>query len=149
MTEMIEAVTSENPGESRIVVGVDGSEGAQRALEFAAHEAARWGALLQVLCTYEIPAMTTWVVVPMESFEEAATSIVSDALDRVHALEPAVVTKGEVMLGEPGASLIRASRDASLLVVGCRGRGELACLVLGSVSEHVVHRARCAVTVVR
>jgi nucleotide-binding universal stress UspA family protein len=135
--------------ELRIVVGVDGSECSDRALEFAAHEAARWGALLHVVGTYEIPSNSGWLVVPLGPFEEAAAANVSSALARVHELEPAVVTKGEHVYGFAGNLLVEESKGASLLVVGSRGRGEVASLVLGSVSEHCVHHATsCPVTVV-
>jgi nucleotide-binding universal stress UspA family protein len=135
-------------GELRIVVGVDGSECAERALEFAAHEASRWGALLHVVSAYEIPPDAGWVVVPMEPFVEAALASVDSAVTRAHELEPAVVTKGEHTHGFAGKVLVAASRGASLLVVGSRGRGEFRSLVLGSVSEHCVHHASCPVTIV-
>jgi nucleotide-binding universal stress UspA family protein len=140
---------SANGGELRIVVGVDGSECSDRALEFAAHEAARWGALLHVVSAYEIPPNAGWVVVPLEPFEEGAAASVKDALARVQELEPGVVAKGEHVHGFAGTVLIEESHGASLLVVGTRGRGEMASLVLGSVSEHCVHHAAgCPITVV-
>jgi nucleotide-binding universal stress UspA family protein len=135
-------------GEFRIVVGVDGSECAARALEFAAHEASRWGALLHVVSAYEIPPDAGWVVVPMEPFVEAALASVNSAVARANELEPAVVTKGEHTHGYAGNVLVAASQGASLLVVGSRGRGEVRSLVLGSVSEHCVHHASCPITIV-
>jgi nucleotide-binding universal stress UspA family protein len=136
-------------GELRIVVGVDGSECANRALDFAAHEAARWGSLLHVVAAYEIPPNAGWLVVPLDPFEETAAANVSAALARVHALEPGVVTKGEHVHGFAGNVLVEESKGASLLVVGSRGRGEMASFVLGSVSEHCVHHAQdCPITVV-
>jgi nucleotide-binding universal stress UspA family protein len=138
----------EGEGELRIVVGVDGSECADRALEFAAHEAARWGALLHVVGGYEVPPDAAWVVVPQDVFEDAATAAVESGLARVHELEPAVVAKGEHVHGFAGNVLVAKSQGASLLVVGSRGRGELTSLVLGSVSGHCVHHAACPVTIV-
>jgi nucleotide-binding universal stress UspA family protein len=144
-----DADDSGDAGELRIVVGVDGSECADRALEFAAHEAARWGALLHVVSAYEIPSNSGWMVVPLEPFEESAAINLKAALARVHQLEPQVVTKGEYIHGFAGSVLVAESRGASLLVVGSRGRGEMASLVLGSVSEHCVHHAAgCPITVV-
>jgi nucleotide-binding universal stress UspA family protein len=140
----------DDTGELRIVVGVDGSQCADRAVEFAAHEAARWGALLHVVSAYEVQPNAGWVVVPLEPFEENALISVRTALSRVHELEPGVVTKGEHIHGFAGKVLVEASKGASLLVVGSRGRGEVASLVLGSVSEHCLHHVEnCPITIVR
>jgi nucleotide-binding universal stress UspA family protein len=137
-------------GELRIVVGVDGSKCADQAVEFAAHEAARWGALLHVVGAYEMAPNAGWVVVPLEPFEENAAASVRAALSKVHELEPGVVTKGENIHGFPGKVLVETSKGASLLVIGSRGRGEVASLILGSVSEHCVHHVTdCPVTIVR
>ncbi len=137
-------------GELRIVVGVDGSPCADRAVDFAAHEAARWGALLHVICAFEVDPNAGWVVLPLEPYEETAASHVSAALSRIHDLEPDVVTKGEHIHGAAGNALVAASQGASLLVVGSRGRGELASLILGSVSEHCLHHVEaCPIVIVR
>jgi len=136
-------------GELRIVVGVDGSPCAERALEFAAHEAALRGALLHVVGAYEIPPSAGWVVVPLEPFAESAAASVSEALARVHDLEPSVVTKGESLHGFAGSVLAEASRGATLLVVGSRGHSELTGLLIGSISEHCAHRASCPTVIVR
>ena len=135
--------------ELRIVIGVDGSECAGRALDFAAHEAARWGALLHVVSTYQMPATTGTVVVSLEPFEEAALAVVRAAVARVHELEPGVVVKGEHVFGAAGPVLVHESQGASLLVVGTRGHGGLTSLVMGSVSEYVVHHSCSPVTIVR
>jgi nucleotide-binding universal stress UspA family protein len=150
MTDEINTTTGDTSRELRIVVGVDGSECSNLALEFAAHEAARWGALLHVVSAYEVPPNAGWIVVPLGPFEEGAAATVSSALARAHELEPAIVTKGVQVHGFAGSVLIEESKGASLLVVGSRGRGEVASLVLGSVSEHCVHHADgCPVTIVR
>jgi len=144
------AIAGGDKGELRIVVGVDGSDCAEQAVEFAAHEAARWGALLHVVSAYEVSPNAGWVVIPLEPYEENAASSVRTALSRIHELEPAVVTKGEHIHGFAGNVLVEASKGASLLVVGSRGRGELASLILGSVSEHCLHHVNeCPVTIVR
>src|ERR1700679_2446808 len=61
---------SHDQGELRIVVGVDGSKCSDLAVDFAAHEAARWGALLHIVSAYEMAPNEGWVVVPLEPFEE-------------------------------------------------------------------------------
>ena len=140
---------NENVGEGRIVVGTDGSACADRAVEFAASEAARWGALLHVVAAYyEMPA-TGGLIVPLGLFQESAEAIVSDALRRVDRVERSIVVKGETVLGAPGVALAHVSDGAAALVVGTRGHNELAGFLLGSVSEYVLHHATCTTIVVR
>ena len=136
-------------GELRIVVGVDGSACATRAVEYAVEEAARWGALLHVVSAYhEVPAQGGSVV-PLGLFQESAEAIVSEALYLAEEFEPSVVVKGEAVLDAPGRALARLSKGASALVVGTRGHNELTGLLLGSVSEYVLHHATCTTIVVR
>ncbi len=136
--------------ELRIVVGVDGSRCADQAVDFAAHEAARWGAILHVISAFEVAPNAGWVVLPLEPYKETAAANVRTALSRIHNLEPEVVTKGEHVHGVAGNVLVEASKGASLLVVGSRGRGELASLILGSVSEHCLHHVdACPIVIVR
>ncbi len=135
--------------ERRIVVGVDGSPCAIRALEFAAHEAARCGALLHVVSVYhELPAAGC-VVYPMGLIETSANAIVSIALRRAEELEPTLVAKGEAMLAGPGPGLAQISEGATALVVGTRGHNQVAGFFVGSVSEYVLHHATCTTIVVR
>jgi nucleotide-binding universal stress UspA family protein len=141
--------TGSEDDEPRIVVGVEGSPCACRALEYAAHQAARTGALLHVVCAYHLPPAEETLIVPLGLIEEVAAAVVRQSLDRVGQIEPAVVTKGEVLFGSPGLVLAEASLGAAELVVGVRGHGHLVDLLLGSVSEYVVREASCTTTVVR
>ncbi len=141
--------TSEPVSEARIVVGVDGSECGSRALEFAVKEAARWDALLHVVSAYEEMPTVGALVVRTGLLHESAEAVVSDALRRAEELEPTVVVKGETVLDFPGPALVGLSKGATALVVGTRGHHELTSLLLGSVSEHVVHCATCTTIVVR
>ena len=101
-----ETVASET-SEQRIMVGVDGSACASRALEFAAHEAARWGALLHVVSVYhELPAAGC-VVYPMGLVEGSAEVVVVQAVHHAEELEPTIVTKGEALLAAPGRACRR------------------------------------------
>ncbi len=136
-------------GELRVVVGVDGSPGAERALMLAAYEAGIRGALLHILSAYEIPSSAGWVVVPLNPFEAAAAAVVSQSLTMVHEHYPDLVTKGEHRYGDAGTMLVVAAQGASLLVVGSRGHSELTGLFIGSVSEHCTHHASCPTLVVR
>ncbi len=133
--------------ELRIVVGVDGSDCSKRALDYAAHEAIRAGAALQIVGVYNVPVEGSWVGPGM--LHEDAITVVEESLGRVEEIEPDLVTKGEVTLGVPGPALADAARGALALVVGTRGHGHMAGIILGSVSEYVLHHATCTTTIVR
>jgi nucleotide-binding universal stress UspA family protein len=140
-------VPEENSGELRVVVGVDGSACAERALMLAALEAGLRGALLHIVSAYATSA--GWVVVPLGPFEESAIAIVSQSLTKVHEHYPDLVTKGEHRFGYAGTVLVEAAKGASLLVVGSRGHSEFTDLLIGSVSEHCSHHASCPTLIVR
>jgi nucleotide-binding universal stress UspA family protein len=134
----------------RVVVGVDGSAPSRAALRWASQDASRRNTSLLVLSAY------TGVVAglrPMVSLElrraqqEQGEMVVREALAEVRAtVAPA---DGRAVLGDPAGVLLDASRTASLLVVGSHGRGGLAGLVVGSVSQQVALHAACPVVVVR
>ncbi len=137
-----------------IVVGVDGSTHGEAALGFAAEEAAlREARLLIVSAWEEIPMMIESAgVYSLESVEKVrndAENIVQAAVERVAELRPRVTCEGKAIQGEPAVVLLKEAEDADLIVVGNRGRGGFASLLLGSVSQQVVHHARCPVVVVR
>lgn len=135
--------------EPRIVVGVDGSACATRALEYAAQEAAHTRALLLVVSVYGMPPSGTSLTLPIGILEDDAESVLRDALERVGEVTPEVVAKGEVVLGSPRHLLVDMSRAATALVVGTRGHGSITGMLLGSVSEYVLHHAACTTIVVR
>ena len=137
-----------------IVCGVDGSEHSETALVFAAHEAALHGARLDVICAWEMPLMIApvGVVYPTEAFgnlSENAEDIVRAAVARVAELHPEVTCEGKAVEGQAASVLLQAAEHAHMIVVGSRGRGGFASLLLGSVTQQVVHHATCAVVVVR
>jgi nucleotide-binding universal stress UspA family protein len=139
----------------RIVVGVDGSDGAAAALRWAMHEAARWDAALSVVHTWETPyPVEPWgfVVTPADpdAFREGSVAMIRSMVDAAvdaGTPRPAVVTELSVE-DAAGPGLVGAAADADLLVVGSRGRGGFAALVVGSVSLHCVHAAPCPVAVI-
>ena len=135
-----------------VVVGVDGSEQAETALRFAAEEAALRKARLRVVCAWEVPIDSSMSVglVPglMQSFGDEAEEIAKAAIGRVEELQPSVACEPRVVEGRPASVLLDEAQGAVLLVVGSRGRGELAGMLLGSVSSHLVHHPPCPVTVV-
>ena len=143
-----ETPVARSQGERRVVVGVDGSANAKRALDHAAHEAARTDAILQIVCVFNISTEESWFQPGV--FPEDATGIVEQSVERARSIEPDVVIKGEAVLGGlPGEVLTEVAQEASSLVVGTRGNGHSAGLDLGSASEYVLHHAPCTTTIVR
>ena len=118
-------------------------------------EAAARHAPLAVITVHQVAA-SGWIVVPVflpvdeptvEHARQAAEEAVAKAAAQLGEPQPVPVTVRTVT-GFPAQELIEASRDADLLVVGSRGRGGFARLVLGSVSDQVMHHAHCPVVVV-
>lgn len=129
----------------RIVVGVDGSEAATKALDWAAAQAERTGAVLEIQTAYE----PGYVHVTKDEIQRCMNVLIEDAAARVAKLAPEVTTVGETHEESPAAVLIDASKGADLLVVGSRGLGGFKGLVLGSVSQQCSHHARCPIAIVR
>jgi len=138
---------------SRIVVGVDGSEGAQQALEFALREAKLRRAGLRVVMSWQEPATlyAGGFVVPKPVDEEFERGV-HDALDRVLAAangaKEGVYVDAVVRKGQAAKVLVDESRFADLLVVGSRGLGGFRGLLVGSVSQACAHHAHCPVAIV-
>lgn len=139
-----------------IVVGVDGSECAHAALSFAAEEAALRGAQLRVVSAWEIPpGVYAGGLAPvldqetLDSFRQNAQTVVDQAVAEVAGLQPSVQCEGATVEGQPSEVLLQEAEGASLIVVGNRGRGGFASLMLGSVSQQVVHHAPCPVLIIR
>ena len=145
-----------------IVVGVDGSAEAARALEYAAAEAARRGARLRVVSVFAMPDY--WMVpigfappqvtVPLvEELRSGAQEAAQRAVDELSAARPDLAGQIEVeavgVCGHPSDDLVALSRGADLLVLGHRGRGAMASVILGSVGLSCVLHAGCPVTIVR
>jgi nucleotide-binding universal stress UspA family protein len=136
---------------SRIVVGVDGSPHARRALVHAVAEARLRGAVVDAVLAYAPPA--DWsapefgVLVP-----RAEADVVEDArrlLDRELVDVPDDVHVEPIVVAGPAArALLETAKGADLLVVGSRGRGGFMGLLLGSTSHQVVTHATCPVVVV-
>jgi nucleotide-binding universal stress UspA family protein len=137
-----------------VVVGVDGSPHAWAALDWAVAEARLRGASLRIVCAFEDPVTTVGlgtafgtgapVTVDPSLIEGAAKDVADEAARRAAGVPVEVVARCD----RPGDVLVEASRDASMLVVGTRGHGAVGSLLLGSVSNFVVHHAGCPIVVV-
>ncbi|WP_225802012.1 universal stress protein [Streptomyces sp. NK15101] len=139
-------------GTSRVVVGVDGSPSSYAALRWAVRQARRTGATLDVVGVHEVPGATGWSAPPVDATfdEEQAVKELSEELDSVLSLIGEVPPlERHVVRGNPAEVLVEASARAELLVVGSRGRGGFASLLLGSVGQQCAVHASCPVVIVR
>ena len=124
-----------------VVVGVDGSEGADQALRFAAREARLRDTTLRLVAVWDFPkahysGTEIMAIVLGETIKRASEQLAGLEFERV-ARE-----------GRAASILVEESRGADLLVVGSRGRGGFAGLMLGSVSSQCAHHAACPVAIV-
>jgi nucleotide-binding universal stress UspA family protein len=154
------ATAAEDDGESRdhlpvrrIVVGVDGSAAAEVALERAIHEAEAWQAELTALAAVPVATSTSYLAwLPSAIDHEAVLRDVGEGLDVVvdRALtgHPDLQVRRHVLDGTAAQLLTEFSTAVDLVVVGSRGRGGFAGLLLGSTSQAVLHHASCPVMVV-
>ena len=138
----------------QIVVGVDGSEGSQRALAWAVREAAVHWAALTVVAAYDVAdthAPAGEPPPPDVELRRAAESIAERAIEAVGPLPEGLAVKVEtraVINHRFAEALLESSRGADLLVVGSRGLGGFTGLLVGSVSQQCVGHASCPVVVV-
>lgn len=141
----------------RIIVGVDGSEQARNALQWALSEAK--------LRSATVEAVSAWGP-PYEAYELAAGGVGAGGLLDVNEIEkhqqewldgeieriqheyPEVEIERVTVNDAPSSALLDRAKGADLLVVGSRGRGGFVGLLLGSVSQQLVHHANCPVVVV-
>ncbi|MGY0020387.1 universal stress protein [Streptomyces sp. cg35] len=135
-----------------LIVGIDGSESSAQALDWAIEEAGRRDAGLHLLHAsrwerYEVlePSFGRG----RGAVQEFAEHIAAQATERARHRAPGTRITGEVTPHDPAAALVEASREAVMVVVGSRGRGTFAGLLLGSVSLPVAARAEAPVVVVR
>ena len=129
----------------QVVVGIDGSPASHKALEWAASEAARSGAVLEGHTSFE----PGYVFISRDEVEMTMKKIVDQAAAVVANIAPGVTFQGVTHDGFAAKDLIDASKEADLLVVGSRGLGGFRGLLLGSVSQQCALHAHCPVVVVR
>ena len=129
----------------RVVVGIDGSPASARALEWAAAEAARTGAVLEGHASCGVG----YIYISGEEARRAMSKVIEDAADLVDGIAPGITFTGVAHEGPPAKDLIDASEGAALLVVGSRGLGGFSGLLLGSVSQQCALHAHCPIVIVR
>jgi len=137
----------------KIVVGVDGSPASSKAVVWAANEAKLRGSEIEILHSWSMPfvvdpmAMMP-VMFPVEEMVADANKVVAAASEIVAGIDPKIHVVARVERGVAAEHLITAGKSADLLVVGSRGHGGFAGLLLGSVAQQVANHATCPVVIV-
>jgi nucleotide-binding universal stress UspA family protein len=140
--------------QSTIVVGVDGSKVSEDAIGFAFTQAEQTAAKVLAVHAWHSPAapyqgsLDTMLFDPVE-VEERSQVLVAESIAGAVQDHPDVEFEVRLIGGQPARALLIAAESADLLVVGSRGRGGFAGLMLGSVSQGVLHHAHCPVAIVR
>ena len=135
-----------------VVVGVDGSPGSMTALRFALEEARLRGTTLHLVAAWQFPAMAyaggagVGVTDLSAELNTRAGQAIDEALEAVDVADVAV--EQHVLEGHPASVLLDAGAGADLLVVGSRGLGGFARMLLGSVGHEVTHHAPCPTVIV-
>lgn len=145
-----EASTAAAPG--RILVGIDGSDNSVAALEWAADRAVAAGATLELVHAWHPPYVGAepfaFSPYSWDDCEKAGRLTIDAAVARAGIGHLDIVPKVTMVEGSAAHGLVEASAEASMVVVGARGLGGFAGLLLGSVSTQVVRHAHCPVVVI-
>ncbi|WP_214414147.1 universal stress protein [Sphaerisporangium fuscum] len=133
-------------GRGEVVVGTDGSAESEPAVEFAFAEAELRGCGLRAIRAWSLPVGT----LPFDPGVLLAGEprLLAGSLEASRERHPSVALRQQVAQGHPAEVLVEASDEADLVVVGSRGCGGIAGLILGSTGHAVLHHARCPVAVV-
>ncbi|QZN86179.1 universal stress protein [Cellulomonas sp. C5510] len=138
--------------DAEILVGVDGSAASMHALDWAAGEARTRRRPLHVVCSYTLPSFTAasldggYAALDDTAIQQGARAVLAEAQQRVAG--PGLEVTTTVATGDAAAVLVEMSRDASLVVVGTRGKGGFADRLLGTVSSTLPAHAYCPTVVV-
>ena len=137
------------------MVGADGSASSISALRWAISQAELTGAAVDAVIAWHYPIPTGgygWAPTGMATsfdFKDNAEKVLAEAISTASGASGSVPVRARVVEGNPARVLLDASDGADLLVVGSRGYGGFTEALLGSVSQHCVHHARCPVVVIR
>jgi nucleotide-binding universal stress UspA family protein len=146
------------PSMSVIVVGVDGSEDSRKGLRWAFEEARLRKASLRIVHAWVLlpPPAPMGLTPPMaptaeeiEMLREASEKLLAHELSEVVGDGADIPVEAKSVEDLPAQALITEADEADLVVVGSRGHGGFAGLLLGSVSQQVAHHASCPVVIVR
>jgi nucleotide-binding universal stress UspA family protein len=135
-----------------VVVGVDGSDVSSAALAWATRFASLESRPLSVVHACGLPAaMTDFedLLASERGLRSIGRKITAEAEAEARLNDPGLAVSSTVVMGSPGNVMVEASETAALVVVGARGRGAIASVLLGSVSGQVTREGHCPVVVVR
>jgi nucleotide-binding universal stress UspA family protein len=136
------------PAAPVIVVGVDGSTGSRDAVRWAAEYARLAGSELRAVASWRWPNYITRIPPGADPAADTARTL-HEAVTEIQAEFGDVAVSEHVIEGPGGPALLSQAADASLLVVGARGRAAYPGMLLGSVAEYCVRNGPCPVVVVR
>lgn len=136
------------PASPVVVVGVDGSTGSRDAVRWAADYARMAGAELRAVASWRWPNYVTRIP-PGADLEADTRRTLQEVIAEIRAEFPEVPVSERVVEGPGGLALLSQAADATLLVVGARGRAAYPGMLLGSVAEYCVRNGPCPVVVVR
>ena len=133
-----------------VVVGVDDAPEARAAIRHAFRIANASGRQVLAVHGYQVVASRSrYYNVPLEELQAELAAEVDRIVSPIAADHPDVTWQARVVAGHPVWALVEASGTASAVVLGSRGRGGFAHMLLGSTSREVLRNARCPVFVVR
>jgi nucleotide-binding universal stress UspA family protein len=141
---------------TRIVVGIDGSPASKETLQWAVAEAKLRGAALRVVHAWAFPYVAAGPGLDpildgqmIDDIRRNAEELVERELSELGDAAAGVDVERAVVEGAPASALIEAAKGCDLLVVGSRGHGGFAGMLLGSVSQQLSHHAPCPLVIVR
>ena len=153
---------------TKILVGVDGSENSEKALDKALEIAEKFSAVVLILNVFQPPAefefnlnlyqqgsgqtqVTTGYLSIIKEFQKIHEAILSKAIERATKLNPALKITAELKEGNASTQIVETAKNGEfdLIVIGHRGDSEFKELFLGSTSERVAHSARCSVLITK
>ena len=153
---------------TKILVGVDGSENSEKALETALEIADKFSASVLILNVFQPPPEfdynlnmfqqpqtsgqsqeTTGYQSIIQEFRKVHEAVLSSATERATKLKPALKITSELKEGDASLQIVETAENGEfdLIVIGHRGDSKIKELFLGSTSERVAHRAKCAVLI--
>ena len=141
-------MNAESQERDLVVVGADGSPANKGALRWAAAEAAGTGADLLMVCALNTSASIVRVPDALHQFEAAARKSLTADKKSVTLLHPGLTTDSLIVAGKAHPELVEQSKQAAMVVVGRRGHGRFAGLLLGSTSLATAGHAHGPVVVV-